>query len=139
VVFNAPPVAPLQIAPVEHPVPPPPAPPAVQPPAPPKPPAIITKPDWVRLPGPDEYSQYYPERASRLGVGGRVTLSCSVNANGTLSGCEVASESPSDQEFGSAALKMSKYFKMRPMTQDGQPVAGAKITIPLTFKTAPPE
>jgi protein TonB len=29
---------------------------------------------------------------------------------------------------------MSKLFKMRPMTKDGQPVGGGKITIPIVFR-----
>ena len=41
--------------------------------------------------------------------------------SGTLD-CSVASEEPADQDFGSAALKISKLFKMRPQARDG--VAG---------------
>ncbi|MFI4976684.1 MAG: hypothetical protein ACHP84_19285 [Caulobacterales bacterium] len=47
--------------------------------------------------------------------------------------CSVTSEEPADQEFGSAALKISKFFKMKPMTKDGAPTAGAPINIPIRF------
>jgi protein TonB len=79
-------------------------------------------------------AQYYPDRAQRLGVGGSATLNCTVTAQGTLTECSVGSEDPSDQGFGTAALKMTRLFKMRPQTRDGQPVGGAKINIPLRFQ-----
>jgi protein TonB len=50
-----------------------------------------------------------------------------------LQDCSVVSETPADYGFGDSALKMAKLFKMRPQTQDGTPVGGAKITIPLKF------
>jgi len=46
----------------------------------------------------------------------------------------VVSEDPGDQDFGSAALRMSKLFKMKPMTRDGAPVAGGQVRIPIRFQ-----
>ena len=101
---------------------------------PPPRPTVISNPDWLRRPSGEDMAQYYPERAQRMSVGGHVTMLCTVNANGTVSGCEITAENPSDQEFGSAALKLAKLFKMRPQTRDGVPVAGAKVTIPIAFQ-----
>jgi protein TonB len=56
-----------------------------------------------------------------------------VNAKGTLDGCSIVSEEPADQDFGSAAIRLSKLFKMRPQTKDGAPVDGGKINIPIRF------
>lgn len=95
---------------------------------------MITNPDWVRRPSAEDLAQYYPDRAQRLGVAGSASLSCSVTAQGTLTECSVGSEDPADQGFGTAALKMTRLFKMRPMTRDGQPVGGAKINIPIRFQ-----
>ena len=131
---NVPTPPPLNIAPVAHPAPPPPAPPVVTPEKPPPPrPTIITKPDWIRQPNGDDFARYYPDRAQRMNVGGKVTLHCQVAVNGTLD-CSVASEEPSDQDFGSAALKISKLFKMRPMARDGVPTAGGEINVPIRFQ-----
>lgn len=96
----------------------------------------ITNPDWLRRPTADDVARYYPEGASRDGVSGRVTLSCQVTAQGRLEGCSVESEAPSDQDFGLAALRMSRLFRMRPTTADGEPVGGTKIRIPIRFSTA---
>jgi protein TonB len=113
----------------------PPAPPQISPPAPPAPPRnpVITKPDWVRKPSGDAVNRAYPDRALRQNISGRVTLSCTVNADGTVSGCSVVSENPADYGFGDAAIRLSKQFKMRPQTADGQPVGGANVRIPLSF------
>jgi periplasmic protein TonB len=60
-------------------------------------------------------------------------LHCTVAINGTLD-CSVANEEPSDQDFGSAALKISKLFKMRPQAKDGVPTAGGEINVPIKFQ-----
>lgn len=66
-------------------------------------------------------------------VSGRATISCTVNARGGLDGCNIISEDPSDMGFGDAAMRMSKLFRMRPKTTDGQPVDGGTVRIPLRF------
>jgi protein TonB len=93
----------------------------------------ITQPDWVRRPSAEDVERYYPERAQRMNIEGRASISCTVDARGTLNSCSVSAETPSDAGFGDAALRMSKLFKMRPMTKDGSPSDGGKITIPIAF------
>ena len=97
---------------------------------------MITRPDWLRRPNADEVAQYYPPRASDLGKEGSAQITCTVTAKGTVENCMIDSETPDGLGFGSAALKLSRLFKMKPQTQDGQPVEGAKVTIPLSFKLA---
>jgi protein TonB len=59
-----------------------------------------------------------------------------VTDKGSVTDCSVVSEDPSDQGFGSAAMKLTHLFKMRPQTRDGQPVGGAKVNIPIRFQIA---
>jgi len=131
---DAPTIPPLPVPPVEKRIEEP-RPPAAPPPEPPRP-SVITNPDWIRRPGAEDYARYYPERASRMGVSGRASISCTVTARGTLEGCSVSGEDPGDQGFGDAAIKMSKLFKMRPQTKDGAPVDGGRVTIPIRFQMA---
>ncbi|MDB5465295.1 MAG: TonB protein, partial [Phenylobacterium sp.] len=128
---DVPSIPPLPVPPVEHRIeePKPPAPP---PPEPPRP-SVITSPDWLRKPTGEDVARYYPERAQRMNVEGTATISCTVNARGTLDNCSVVSETPADQDFGSSALRMSKLFKMRPQTKDGAPVDGGTVRIPIRF------
>jgi protein TonB len=100
--------------------------------APPRP-SVIQSPDWSRRPNADDLARYFPDRAQRMGVEGKATLSCSVNAKGTLENCSIVSEDPADYGFGEATMKASKLFKMKPKTLDGAPVEGGQVRIPLRW------
>ena len=98
--------------------------------------AVISQPDWLRKPGPDEFAQYYPPRAMELGKGGKVMISCTVTAKGTLTGCTTSGEDPPNYGFGDAALKISKFFKMKPQSIDGKPVEGGSFSTVIRFQLA---
>jgi protein TonB len=99
-------------------------------------PHSIGNPNWLSRPSADLMAQYYPERALNAGIAGSAILQCSVTAKGQLTGCSVASETPPNAGFGSAAQKLSRYFRMSPKTEDGQPVEGGVVRIPLRFSPA---
>lgn len=94
---------------------------------------LITRPDWVRKPSSDDMARFYPDRASRNGIHGKTAMTCRVTSRGSLTACEIVSETPEGEDFGAATLKVADKFRMRPMTDDCVSVEGATVRIPLIW------
>jgi protein TonB len=90
-------------------------------------------PDWAMVPSSADFNDYYPHRTDLPQTGGAVKVRCTVSKDGRLAACVVASEVPAGVGFGAAALRLTRYFKVR---AGGCPLPGARVTIPIRFKSA---
>ena len=100
---------------------------------PPRPPAVITHPRWASQPSAAQMERAFPRRALTEGVSGSAAMTCLVSANGALSSCAVAAETPRGQGFGRAASGLTQYFRMSPATVDGQAIDSARVTFTVRF------
>lgn len=67
---------------------------------------------------------------------GEVTLQCTANRDGQLSGCVIVSEYPEGQGFGEAALKSAGQARLTPRTIRGTP-ANASVRFTTRFRLEP--
>ncbi len=87
---------------------------------------------WLHYPTPAETRRYWPIRALRARVTGRVLLSCRVPRPGPPERCTIALERPAGEGFGKAALNMSRTFLIYPVTRDAVTV-DMPIIVPVVF------
>lgn len=89
-------------------------------------PGVLANPSWSKPP-PIEF----PERAASRGVtSGQVDLDCMINANGSLTGCSIASENPAGMGFGAAALAGTRRARVAPRDVDAAgPEGRTRFTI----------
>lgn len=112
---------------------------AQPPPPPPLPGARAVAPsEWLKRPGVDDFLAVFPEQARRQGISGRATLRCEVSARGTMQACIVVEETPAGFGYGAAALRLAPKFIMSPPMQDGRPVPGFLVRIPIVFNVPGP-
>ncbi len=98
----------------------------------------VVQPRWIRGPDPAKVLAIYPEQASAAGVKtGLGVAECTIATDGSLTGCVVAREDPAGLGFGQAAVAVASVMRMSPWTEDGGPVDGGKIKLPVKFSLAP--
>jgi TonB family protein len=95
---------------------------------------FVLPPEWARGPTVYQFTDNYPVRAQRLGMTGLVLLTCVIDEKGSPSSCSTVVETPTNQSFGPAAVRLSRFFKLPLDAADGRPVTGASVNIPVQFR-----
>jgi beta-lactamase regulating signal transducer with metallopeptidase domain len=94
---------------------------------------LIPQPEWLEKPTLADLVAAYPA-ADKDELGGMAVLDCRFADDGRLTGCRVASETPPEDGFGAAALKLAPLFRARLLTPEGTKVAGSAVRIPFRFQ-----
>jgi hypothetical protein len=93
---------------------------------------VVTNPVWTDKPDGGQMAGAYPDNTHQ--ASGRATLQCRVKADGRLTGCKVLAETPAGLGFGKATVTLGRYFRMEPIGQDGKPVGGKLVRIPIVWR-----
>ncbi len=97
----------------------------------------VAGPRWIVQIKQDRVLALYPDLAADAGVKkGTGVADCLVAPDGKLTDCKVARETPADLGFGTAAVSVAGVMQMNPWTDDGRPVDGARIRLPINFTQA---
>jgi len=96
-------------------------------------PRVITNPSWARAP-----QGQFPAEAMNRGIEtGNVALDCEVLPDGSLSRCNIASETPSGAGFGQAAAQAAARARVAPRNVDNLAVGG-RVRFSMRFDTNQP-
>jgi TonB family protein len=87
----------------------------------------------VKGPTSSDFERYFPYRAARDDVSGKVKMACIATEKGALSNCRILTEAPPGYGFGQAAKDMAGLFRVKPTTADGVSVVGTEVVIPIDF------
>lgn len=98
----------------------------------------VEKPDWSVRIDPKKVVALFPEQAAAAGrTEGVGVVDCLVAGDGRLTDCRPFREEPADMGFGAAAVLAASVMQMDLWTQQGRPVAGARVKLPINFNLAP--
>jgi TonB family protein len=99
----------------------------------------IGAPTWRVELDPAKVAQVFPEEAAAKGIKtGRGVAKCEVAQDGALTGCQEMPGDPDGLGFSHAAVVVAGAMAMNPWTDEGGPVDGAVITLPIRFNLAAP-
>jgi len=96
--------------------------------------ADLNDPVWDRAPAQEDWAKAYPTHAAQAGISGAVKMKCAATSAGMLSDCAVIQETPTGEGFGAAALSLATGMALKPAGENGQPVAGRNLVVPVRFE-----
>lgn len=95
----------------------------------------IVGPVWDTRPNAEDFARFYPPNALSRGVGGAAVLDCVISVQGSLR-CLVSDETPRNEGFADAAMRLSRQFTVR-QDQSGAAAAGKRVRVVIRFNATP--
>lgn len=93
----------------------------------------IGRPRWLTTPSIRDLAAVLPKEVLQAGAQGQVTMTCTIGPDGGLQGCAPASEQPTGQGYGQAAVALAPKFRAAIWTEEGLPTVGALVRVPVRF------
>jgi len=95
----------------------------------------IVDPTWLAGPGFARLAELFPAQATAKSVTeGTGVVDCTVGPDGALTACQAAGAGdPAGLGFTEAAVKAASALRMSPWTDEGGPVDGAQVRVPIRF------
>lgn len=88
---------------------------------------------WAeQQPSAADFRDTYPVAALANGVEGYVTLLCTITGERKLE-CAVETETPPEQGFGQAALRLSRLYVVRTVEEEPRAVIGSQVRVPIRY------
>jgi TonB family protein len=97
----------------------------------------LSQPQWLVGLDPDQAVKLFPTAAAAQGLRTGVGLtSCQVTATGSLTDCKPLPGKPDGLGFSEAAVVVAGVMKMNLWTEEGGPIDGATLVLPVRFNLA---
>jgi TonB family protein len=97
----------------------------------------VGEPNWLTIVDPATAQMLFPfaaaEKGPKEGLG---VASCTVGADGALKDCTPGAATPDGLGFSEAAVRVASVLRMNLWTQEGGPVDGSRVELPIRFKLA---
>jgi TonB family protein len=90
---------------------------------------------WIEAPSYSDVAAAYPDKARAKGIGGHVSLNCTLKADGHLRFCDKILAEPDGMGFDAAAKQLALKF-VAPSTVDGKTVKGMITQVAFAFSPA---
>ena len=97
--------------------------------------AYIQDPVWAKSAARVDLAPFQPERAHRAGVTGGAVVDCAAKDDGSLIDCKTLKVLPAGWQFEIAGpVAAARLFKLKPVLEDGRPVSGMRVIVPVIWK-----
>lgn len=97
----------------------------------------LGQPVWTAGVDPARVATLFPAQAAERGLRtGKGIAECTVAADGSLQNCHPVVGEPDDLGFSQSAVKVASVMRMNLWTQEGGPIDGATIRLPVVFNLA---
>ena len=97
----------------------------------------IATPKWVTLPDPNQMAHLYPEAAANRNITtGRGVAECTLDRGGSMTKCHPVVSADDAFGFSASAAVVATVMRANLWTQEGGPIDGAIIDVPIRFKLA---